>query len=120
MVMLVTLVVGGALGALAVGLPRGAVSSKDRPALESPVAAKSSPRQTVGVRYENSPFVAGPGAVTVAGNGTQGFAGDAGNASEAELDAPGGLAEDRQGDLFVADTGNCRVPRSPRIAESNS
>jgi hypothetical protein len=111
--MLVPLLVAGALGALAVTLLREAPRLTPRHVLGAPVAAKSSPTAAVGARYETSPFVAGPGAVDVAGNGAQGFAGDTGDAAAAELDAPGGLAEDRQGDLFVADTGNCRVREIP-------
>lgn len=43
---------------------------------------------------------------TVAGNGTAGFSGDGGPAVSAELSQPQYLAVDRQGDLFIADTGN--------------
>ncbi len=47
------------------------------------------------------------GAVTVvAGNGTAGYAGDDGEATDAELDFPEGLALDGKGDLFIADTYN--------------
>ena len=53
--------------------------------------------------------VPGPGGVTLAGTGEPGFGGDGGPATEARLDAPGLLARDPAGDLFVADTGNCRV-----------
>ncbi len=45
----------------------------------------------------------------VAGNGVQGFGGDGGAATAAELDSPGGLAMDAAGDLFIADTHNHRV-----------
>ncbi len=48
-------------------------------------------------------------AVTVAGTGTGGFDGDGLAASAAELDEPTGVAVDAQGDLFIADTANCRV-----------
>jgi len=52
-----------------------------------------------------------PGGVitTVAGNGVQGFAGDNGLATAAELDSPAGLAVDAAGDLFIADSHNQRV-----------
>ena len=46
---------------------------------------------------------------TVAGNGIQGFAGDNGPATAAELDSPAGLALDAAGDLYIADTHNHRV-----------
>ncbi len=52
---------------------------------------------------------ASPSARTVAGTGRAGFGGDGGPAREARLDAPSAVATDRSGDLFVADTGNCRV-----------
>lgn len=47
--------------------------------------------------------------VTVAGNGTAGFAGDGGAASDAALSFPAGLAFDAAGNLFIADSGNHRV-----------
>ena len=46
---------------------------------------------------------------TVAGNGTAGLSGDGGPATSAELDQPEGLAVDALGDLFIGDTGNCRI-----------
>jgi hypothetical protein len=49
--------------------------------------------------------------ITVAGDGTQGFAGDGGAATSAEIDSPYGLAVDAAGDLFLADTHNHRVRR---------
>jgi len=50
------------------------------------------------------------GATTViAGSGVQGFAGDGGAATAAELDSPGGLAMDAAGNLYIADTHNHRV-----------
>ena len=48
-------------------------------------------------------------AVTVAGTGRAGFNGDGLTASAAELDEPTGVAVDGSGDLFIADTANCRV-----------
>jgi sugar lactone lactonase YvrE len=46
---------------------------------------------------------------TVAGNGVQGFAGDNGLATAAELDSPAGVAVDSAGDIFIADSNNQRV-----------
>lgn len=46
---------------------------------------------------------------TVAGNGTCGFGGDGGPASRATLNLPIGLAIDAAGDVFIVDSGNCRV-----------
>ena len=43
---------------------------------------------------------------TVAGNGTEGYSGDNGLATAAELCLPEGIALDTAGDLFIADTGN--------------
>jgi len=43
---------------------------------------------------------------TVAGNGTQGYAGDGGAAVNAQLSWPSGVAVDAAGDLYIADAGN--------------
>ena len=48
---------------------------------------------------------------TVAGAGTAGFSGDGGQAVQAQLSAPAGIAVDASGALFIADTGNNRVRR---------
>lgn len=45
----------------------------------------------------------------VAGTGAAGDAGDGALASSAQLDEPTGLAVDHSGDLFIADTANCKV-----------
>jgi NHL repeat-containing protein len=47
--------------------------------------------------------------VTVAGNGSVGFSGDAGPAASAQLNSPRGLAVDSGGNLFIADIHNHRV-----------
>lgn len=47
----------------------------------------------------------------VGGTGRQGFAGDSGPATAAEWNAPGGIAVDAAGNVFVADTGNARIRR---------
>ena len=43
---------------------------------------------------------------TIAGNGMDGYSGDNGPATDAELNHPAGLALDGSGDLFIADAGN--------------
>ena len=46
---------------------------------------------------------------TVAGNGTEGFGGDAGPATSAQLNYPNGVAVDSSGNVFIADTSSHRV-----------
>lgn len=46
---------------------------------------------------------------TVAGNGTAGFAGDGGNALDAQLNFPQGVAVDGSGTVFISDTNNHRI-----------
>jgi len=48
---------------------------------------------------------------TVAGNGTFGFSGDGGPATNAQLAFPDGIAIDHSGNLFIVDTRNNRVRR---------
>ncbi len=48
---------------------------------------------------------------TVAGNGTRGFTGDGGPATEASLDGPEGVVLDRSGNIYIADRGNSRIRR---------
>ena len=48
---------------------------------------------------------------TVAGNGTEGYSGDNGPATAAELDGPAGVAVDAAGDLFIADSAQQPDPR---------
>jgi hypothetical protein len=45
----------------------------------------------------------------VAGNGTCGYSGDGGQATQAELDQPHGLAIGPSGNLYIADTDNCVI-----------
>jgi uncharacterized protein (TIGR03437 family) len=53
--------------------------------------------------------VSGGVITTVAGNGTQGFSGDNGPATSAELNYPGGVAVDSTGNVYIADNYNQRV-----------
>jgi len=46
---------------------------------------------------------------TVAGNGTPGFSGDGGLATQARLDYPEGVWVDSSGNIFIVDTDNCRI-----------
>jgi sugar lactone lactonase YvrE len=48
---------------------------------------------------------------TVAGTSVFGFSGDGGPATNAQIMSPGGVAVDRTGNLFIADTGNDRIRR---------
>jgi sugar lactone lactonase YvrE len=46
---------------------------------------------------------------TIAGNGTYGYSGDGGPATNAELSGPSGLVVDPDGNLFIADSGTNRI-----------
>jgi trimeric autotransporter adhesin len=64
----------------------------------------------------NSVFkVAGGTLSLVAGNSRPGFSGDGGPAVNAQLNAPGGIAVDPSGNVYIADTNNNRV----RIVTTN-
>jgi DNA-binding beta-propeller fold protein YncE len=65
------------------------------------------------VQLAADPYAHASGATTLAGTGSPAFNGDGLKATSADLDGPSGLAEDRAGDLFIADTDNCRVRELP-------
>lgn len=52
-----------------------------------------------------------PSIITLCGDGNQGYNGDGISAREALLSAPDDIACDPQGNIFVADHGNCRIRR---------
>ncbi len=54
-----------------------------------------------------------PSLARVAGTGVAGYSGNGGPARAARLDEPSGIALDRSGDLFIADTANCAVREVP-------
>jgi len=56
---------------------------------------------------------AGGPPVTIAGTGRAGFNGDGLSPAVSQLDQPTGVAIDGAGDLFIADTANCRVRALP-------
>jgi NHL repeat-containing protein len=58
--------------------------------------------------FYGQPMTAGD-IYTVAGDGTGGFSGDGGLATQAELNAPDGVAVDGAGNQVIADTGNNRI-----------
>jgi uncharacterized protein (TIGR03437 family) len=51
-------------------------------------------------------MISGGTITTVAGNGTMGYSGDGAAATNAQLNAPSGVAVDSSGNLYIADTGN--------------
>jgi len=55
---------------------------------------------------------------TIAGNGTQGYSGDAGAATSAELAYPEGISLDNAGNLYIADAGNNRI-RKVTVGQSS-
>jgi hypothetical protein len=52
----------------------------------------------------------------VAGNGRAGYNGNGLGGLQSELDEPTGVAVDAGGDLFIADTANCRVRMVPAVS----
>lgn len=54
-------------------------------------------------------FTVGSAISTVAGSGILSYSGDGGQATAAQIAGPAGLAVNREGNLFIADTGNNRI-----------
>lgn len=52
---------------------------------------------------------------TVAGDGTQGYAGDGGNAASAKLKQPYGVTTDKAGNLYISDTQNSRIRKMDAV-----
>ena len=75
------------------------------------VAVDASGNLYIADQYNNRIRKVGTNGVitTVAGNGTQGYSGDGGPATSAELNQPEGVALDASGNLFIADFGNSRI-----------
>ena len=55
---------------------------------------------------------------TVAGTGQRGFGGDGGPAITAQLNLPGSVTMDDDGNLFIADTGNHRIRVLTQLTDS--
>ncbi len=53
---------------------------------------------------------------TIAGNGSDGYSGDGGPATSAQLSGPGGLAVDAAGNVFIADSGNSLIRRVDAVS----
>jgi hypothetical protein len=64
-----------------------------------------------GLNFAASSTIVGPNSIinTIAGNGSSGFSGDNGLATNAMLNSPSPVAIDANGHLFIADEGNNRV-----------
>jgi NHL repeat len=61
----------------------------------------------------SDPYAHAAGATTLVGTGTPGFSGNDDRAVNSQLNSPAGIVEDASGDLYVADSGNCRVRELP-------
>lgn len=86
-----------------------------RATLFAPLAVAVSPDGSVYIADTNNHRIRridhGGNIATVAGTGRNGFAGDGGPATSADLDLPSGIAFDRVGNLYIADSRNNRVRR---------
>jgi uncharacterized protein (TIGR03437 family) len=59
--------------------------------------------------YATAYKISPSGTATVIAGGIVGFAGDGGPATSAKLNTPSGIALDAQGNIYIADTYNCRI-----------
>ncbi len=77
--------------------------------MASPSTRPATP--TSPVRLQNAVFKADPtGVVTrIAGTGVVGYSGDGGPALSAQLNSPNGVAVDALGNVYIADSNNCRI-----------
>jgi uncharacterized protein (TIGR03437 family) len=100
---LITTVAGGA--------PPTTVTATD--ASVSPGGVSADNAGNVFFSSRNAVFKIDPKGVLhrIAGNSRSGFSGDGGPALDAQLSYPNGLAFDKAGNLYIADTGNNRVRR---------
>jgi uncharacterized protein (TIGR03437 family) len=104
----ISTVAGGANPATPVGAGSISIGQPRRTAVDS--------QGNVYFSSFNSVFkVAGGTLSLVAGNSRPGFSGDGGPAVNAQLNAPGGIAVDPSGNVYIADTNNNRV----RIVTTN-
>ncbi len=107
---------GSCTGAHSIGHPTGvAVDSRGDVFVAEATAQRVQEIEPGGVELSGgrgrttSRVLPSPQVVTVAGTGTAGFNGDGLAGTASELDQPTGVAVDAAGDLFIADTANCRV-----------
>jgi NHL repeat len=104
---------------VAVGEPRGALSIRRRTLVVAVALVSVLVGAVLLLSVAGSPPASGAGGsktpttANLAGTGVPGAGGDGGAATHAQLDAPSAVAVDRAGDLFVADTANCRVRAVP-------
>ena len=78
----------------------------------APVAESADPTASGDTARRSGPkAIESPSIITLCGNGSQGYNGDGISAKEALLSAPDDIACDPQGNIFVADHGNCRIRR---------
>jgi hypothetical protein len=81
----------------------------------APVAESADPTASGDTARRSGPkAIESPSIITLCGNGSQGYNGDGISAKEALLSAPDDIACDPQGNIFVADHGNCRIRRIDR------
>jgi sugar lactone lactonase YvrE len=97
--------------------PRGTISKAVAPAFAFPsgLALDREGNLFIAETEGHRVFRSGPGGlVRIAGTGRAGFSGDGGDATEAQLHAPWGLAVDGEGALYIADSGNHCVRKVAR------